>query len=146
LLRATGMLSQGPMTYRPMPAGPLIHMEGPQMIGPLTVHYGVHVGDADPYELADDFTVPLRVLHAPGTGDRPATGSALEVTGAQVSAVVRREAGLDVRVFNPTDAPTTVSIEGRTGWIVDLRGRPTDDFDGSFELRPWGIATVHLRD
>jgi alpha-mannosidase len=146
LLRATGMLSQGPMPYRPLPAGPLIPMEGPQMIGPLTVHYGVHVGDEDPYELADDFTLPLRVVHAPGTGDLPATGSALEVTGAQVSAVVRREAGLEVRVFNPSDAPTTVSIEGRTGWIVDLRGRPTDDFDGTTELRPWGIATVHLRD
>ena len=30
LLRCTGMLSQGPMATRPLPAGPLTAMEGPQ--------------------------------------------------------------------------------------------------------------------
>ena len=73
-------------------------------------------------------------------GARP-SGSALEVEGAEVSAV-RREAGmLEVRVFNPTDRPTTVGVGTRSGWLVDLRGRTLEPVDGSFELRPFGIAT-----
>jgi hypothetical protein len=53
---------------------------------------------------------------------------------------------LVVRVFNPGDAPTKVTIDGRRGWLVDLRGRPIEPFEGSFELRPWGIATAALAD
>ena len=145
LLRATGMLSRGPMTYRPEPAGPLIPMEGPQMIGELTVRYAVHVGDGNPYELADDVLLPLRVLTAPGSGDWSPSGSGLGVEGAEVSAVVRREGGLEVRVFNPSDSASTVRIADHSGWLVDLRGRPVAEFDGEFELRPWGIATARLR-
>jgi hypothetical protein len=46
-----------------------------------------------------------------------------------------------------------VAVPGHTGWLVDLRGRPlgsghegqaTEPFDGSFLLRPWGIATARL--
>jgi hypothetical protein len=59
-----------------------------------------------------------------------------------VSAVVRRAGALEVRVFNPSAAPTTVRIEGRSGWLVDLLGRPLEPFEGSFELRPWAIATA----
>jgi hypothetical protein len=51
-----------------------------------------------------------------------------------------------VRVFNPTDEPATVTIEGRRGWLVDLRGNAQEPFEGSFPLRPWGIATVALSD
>jgi hypothetical protein len=53
---------------------------------------------------------------------------------------------LEVRVFNPTAAPTVVTIPGRTGWLVDLRGYPATPFEGSFELRPFGIATARLHD
>jgi hypothetical protein len=28
--------------------------------------------------------------------------------------------------------------------VVDLRGQAIEPFDGSFELRPWGIATAVL--
>jgi len=60
---------------------------------------------------------------------------------------VRRDAGeLEVRVFNPTDAAATVRLPGRSGWLVDLRGRPVAPFDGSFDLRPHGIATAQLAD
>jgi hypothetical protein len=48
---------------------------------------------------------------------------------------------LEVRVFNPTDRATTVRVGSRSGWLVDIRGRTLDPFDGSFELRPFGIAT-----
>ena len=51
---------------------------------------------------------------------------------------------LHVRVWNPSDGPTTVRIDGHRGWLVDLRGHPQEPFEGSFELGPWRIATVVL--
>jgi alpha-mannosidase len=145
LLRSSGMLSQGPMATRPLPAGPLIPLEGAQLQGPVTRSYAVAVGDVDPYALADDVLVPLRVVEADGSGaELAATGTALTVTGAEVAAVVREGEALVVRVFNPADEATTVGIEGRQGWLVDLRGRPQEPFDGSFSLRARGIATAVL--
>ena len=52
---------------------------------------------------------------------------------------------LEVRVFNPTDdADDRVTLPGCAGWLVDLRGRPVAPFEGSFPLRPHGIATARL--
>jgi hypothetical protein len=79
-----------------------------------------------------------------GGGDRPDRGTELTVEGAEVSAVRRYAGGLELRVFNPTDGGTTVTVAGRSGWLVDLRGRPVAPFEGSFELRAHGIATVRL--
>ncbi|HEX6417219.1 MAG TPA: glycoside hydrolase family 38 C-terminal domain-containing protein [Acidimicrobiales bacterium] len=149
LLRATGMLSQGPMATRPLPAGPLIRVEGAQMQGPVAYRYAVATGDdVDPYALADEVLAPLRVGAAAGAaapGDHaslPAAGSALTVEGAEVSAVVREGDALVVRVFNPSPAATEVRLPGRSGWLVDLRGRPVEPFEGAFPLRPWGMATL----
>ncbi|MEY2474977.1 MAG: 2-O-(6-phospho-alpha-D-mannosyl)-D-glycerate hydrolase [Actinomycetota bacterium] len=146
LLRATGLLSRVEMTYRPLPAGPPLPLEGPQMQGPLTVSYAVQVGDCDPYALAEDVFVPLQTALASGGGDRPASGQALHVDGAEVSAVRRVAGGLEVRVFNPGAEPTAVSVGARRGWLVDLRGRPVEPVDGAFPLAPGRIATVHLAD
>ena len=114
------------------------------MQGRQVLRYAVHVGDGDPYAIVDDVFLPLDVVSAPGGGGAPSTGTALQVHGAEVSAVVRRGGALEVRVFNPSEADSVVSIGGRTGWLVDLRGRPLEPFDGSFALRPRGIATAHL--
>jgi len=146
LLRCTGMLSQGPMAYRPMPAGPLTPIEGAQMQGPVRVRYAVAWGDVDPYAMADDALVPLLTVDATGEGSEPDRGQALAVEGAEVSAVVRNAGALIVRVFNPSDVETTVRVEGRRGWRIDLAGRPLEPFESSFALRPWGIATVQLTD
>jgi hypothetical protein len=143
LLRCTGMLSQGPMATRPLPAGPTTPMEGPQQQGPATASFALHLGDRSPYDVADDVLVPLMSTRA-GGGTGPAEGQALAVSGAEVSAVVREAGRLHVRVFNPTDAPTQVRIAGRRGWLVDLRGRPVAPFEGGFGLEPWAIATAAL--
>ena len=132
LLRASGMLSRVEMAYRPLPAGPPIHMEGPQMIGAVEARYAVAVGDVDPYALADDAFLPLQTVGADGGGQRPAAGTAFTVDGAELSALRRHPGGLEVRVFNPHDAGTTVSLGGRSGWLMDLRGRPLEPFDGTF--------------
>ena len=161
LLRCTGMLSQMPMPTRPLPAGPLIRMEGPQLQKRLTRRYAVAIGDLDPFALADEMLVPLQVVQptdgpdgpdaaraAPTVADPdlPGAGSALAVEGAVVSAVTREGGVLAVRLFNPRDEPAEVSIDGRRGWLVDLRGRPLGPFEGSFTLHPWGIATAALAD
>jgi mannosylglycerate hydrolase len=148
LLRCTGLLSNAPMAYRPLPAGPFIHTEGSQMIGSHTLRFALAAGD-DPtaaFGLVDDAFLPLRVTSSPGDGDRPAAGTELEVRGAEVSAVRRERGQLVVRVFNPSPEPTVVHLPGRRGWLVDLRGRPLEPFEGSFELAPWRIATAQLAD
>ena len=144
LLRCTGKLSGTDMTYRPWPAGPPFPVEGAQMHGPQVLRYAIHVGDRDPYRLVDDVFLPLEHATTRGGGDLPPTGTALQVQGAEVSAVVRRGGALEIRVFNPSDVEAVVSIDGHTGWLVDLRGRPLEPFDGSFSLRPWGIGTARL--
>jgi alpha-mannosidase len=145
LVRSTGMLSQGPMTTRALPAGPLTPMEGTQSQFPVEARFAVHAGDRDPYAVADDAFLPLLVTRgggddAPGAPD----GQALSVSGAEVSAVTREAGALHVRVFNPSAEATTVAIEGRHGWLLDLRGRPLEAFEGSFPLGPWQIATAAL--
>jgi hypothetical protein len=119
-------------------------LDGPQMLGPIDVSYALAVSDIDPYEFADDVLVPLQVTNSFGGGDRPDRGAELTVEGAEVSAVRRNAGALEVRVFNPTDRETTVALPGRSGWLVDLRGRPVSPFEGSFPLRPHGIATARL--
>jgi len=86
-------------------------------------------------------------VHGAGAGEAQggaARGQALAVSGAQVSALRRVDGGLELRVFNPSPAPATVTVDGRRGWLIDLRGRPLEPFDGRFPLRPWGIATLLL--
>jgi mannosylglycerate hydrolase len=146
VLRSTGMLSRLGMTYRPFPAGPLTPVEGLQMTGrPISLRYALAVGCDDPYALADDVLLPLEVVTSVGGGDRAPSGTELTVDGAEVSAVRRQGGVLEVRVFNPTESTSTVTMQGHSGWLVDLRGYPQEAFEGSFELRPFGIATVRLR-
>jgi hypothetical protein len=147
LLRSTGMLSRLGMAYRPLPAGPLTPVAGLQLQGcPIEARYALALGGGDPYAMADDALLPLELVHAPGGGERPGSGSALEIEGAEVSAVRRQAGMLEVRVFNPTAAPTTVTVWNRSGWLVDLRGRTVAAFDGSFGLRPFGMATFRSSD
>lgn len=144
LLRCTGMLAQQPMETRLVPAGPLKSLEGSQQQGGVKVRYGIALGVENPYEIADDLLVPVLAVRAQGSGDLDDEGSALEVNGAQISAVQRVGGLLEVRVFNPSQVAADVSLPGRSGWLVDLRGRSIEAFDETFELRPWGIATARL--
>jgi mannosylglycerate hydrolase len=144
LLRATGMLSRLGMSTRPLPAGPLTPLEGPQMIGAVAVSYALGVGDIDPYRMADDVLVPLVTTASFGGGHRADQGSSLTVRGAEVSAVRRQGGLLELRVFNPYDTATTVEVPERTGVLFDLRGLPIAAFEGSFELGAHGIATFRL--
>jgi alpha-mannosidase len=144
LLRATGVLSRPTISHRRSPAGPPLPVEGAQMLGPVACRYAVCVEPVDPYALADDVLLPLLTTTAPGGGDRSPSGQCLAVDGAEVSAVRRDNGALEVRVFNPTDAATSVSLGGRSGDLVDLAGRPVGAFEGGFELGPRQLATARL--
>ncbi len=134
------MLSRLGMAYRPFPAGPLTPVEGLQLEGHrIENRYAVAVGDVDPWVLADDVLLPMETVPSFGGGTRGPSGSALVVEGAEVSSVRRTAGALEVRVFNPAGEPTIVRLGTRTGWLVDLRGRPTQSFEGQFELR--GMAS-----
>jgi alpha-mannosidase len=155
LLRSVGYLSRSEPSLRPSPAGPTVPVRGAQMLGDQRVDYAVmlHAGDwraADCYGAADAFLVPFdRARAAGGPGaTRPATGAALRVDGAEVSAVLREHGRLVVRVFRTAADPGPVAIEHEgapaRGWVVDLRGNRLAPFAGSVELRPWEICTVVL--
>jgi hypothetical protein len=147
LLRCTGMLSQVPMTTRPLPAGPFQPLEGPQLQRRLALRWGYATGDGlDPYALVDDAFLPLRAAPGGGAGGTAArSGAALTVSGAEVSAVRRAPGGqLEIRLFNPTVEPAAAVVAGRRGWVVDLRGRPVAPFEERVDLGAWQIATLHL--
>ena len=162
LLRATGMLSRLTMLNRPLPAGPVDHLEGPQLQGPRTMRYAVAIGVEDGYALADDAFADLPVVASLGGGRLRLEASMLSVTGAEVSAV-RRVAGgaLEVQVVQPQRRPDRGRCEPKhcrcrrhrgtrghrlAAQLVDLRGRHVASFEGSFALGPYRIATVRLSD
>jgi hypothetical protein len=145
VLRSTGMLSRLGMVYRPFPAGPMTPVEGLQMRGRgVTLRYALALDCADPFRMADDVLLPLETVTSLGGGERPSSGSELTVDGAVVSALRRVGGVLEIRLFNPGAQEATVSLAGRSGWLVDLRGYPQARFEGSFPLRPFGIATARL--
>jgi len=155
LLRATGYLSRSEPALRPNLAGPMDPLEGPQLQRRLRLDYAVlpHRDtwiDADLYDAADRFLVPLQRIRAaglPGATVAP-DGQALAVDGAEVAAVLREPGGLAVRVFNPRSEPTVVTVERdaapASGWIVNLRGAPIEPFAGELELPRGRIATLRL--
>ncbi len=148
LFRAVGVISRGPMAMRALPAGPPTPTPGAQMIGPFRADLVLHTGGRDPYDVADEAFVPLLVARAPGAGlaDPEATGHRLTVTGAEVSALTRRDDGrLELRAFNPSAAPAMMTVHDRTGEVTDLRGEPTGErFEGTLTLAPHRIVTLAL--
>ncbi len=156
LLRSVGYLSRVEPALRPNPAGPQIPVEGAQMQGRHRFDYAVvpHRGDwadADLYGIADRVLVPLERAAGGGpSGDLPGVGSLLSVRGAEVSACRREASGLQVRVFNPRSVPVTVEVARPddsaplSGWVVDLRNRPVEAFEGNLSLAPGRFATLLL--
>jgi hypothetical protein len=145
LLRATGILSRPTSAGRHNQAGPALPLDGPQLLGPHRVRYAVAVGDHDPWRLADLAWLPLQAVHSTGSGGPlPVSGSRLRVSGAEVSALRRVDGAIEIRVFNPTTATTTVRLPDHTGRLIDLAGTQLERWEASFELRPGGIATARL--
>ena len=147
LLRCTGMLSQGPMATRPA-AGRAAHRRWRDRSRSTAWRRASPCTSAAATRTPSSTTPSSRCCVTRG-GRRPAprarpTGRRSSVTGAEVSAITREAGALLVRVFNPSPLATTVTIDGRQGWLLDLRGRPQRAFEERFELAPWQIATAAL--
>ena len=69
---------------RPLPAGPLTPMEGPQSQGLATARFAVHVGERDPYAVVDDAFLPLVVTRG---GGEAASGDARYAQGERWDAL-----------------------------------------------------------
>ena len=142
------MLSRLGMAYRPFPAGPMTPVEGLQMRGKrVTLRYALALDCDDPYRLADDVLLPLEPVTSLGGGPRPAAGSELAVARCrgQCAPSGRR------RARAPGLQPHRAADDGHrsrvapAGWSTSAATRRRR-FEGSFELRPFGIATARLRD
>jgi len=149
LVRSVGLISSGPMAMRPLPAGPPTPTPDAQMIGPRVGELVIHLGERDPYEVADEAFTPLlsgRYPAGSGLGDPATHGCALEVHGAEVSALRRRIDGrVELRLFNTSSAPSLAEVPNRTGAFTNLNGDETGEaFNGQVTLGPHQIVTIAL--
>jgi hypothetical protein len=144
LLRSVGVLSKPALAYRPDRAGPPLPVPDAQLLGWHQFQYAVALGDHDPWALSDDAWTPLPVVPGSGSGHLPQSGSRLRIDGVEVSALHRKDGFLELRVFNPTGRTQVVRMPGRSGSLVDLRGRTVGRFESTFVLEPWAIATARL--
>jgi hypothetical protein len=157
LLRAIGWLSRLEPALRPNAAGPPVAVAGAQLQGRVVRRYGLflHEGgwlEAGLHQRADDFLLPLEAVTVRSAPLRPSlalSGSALGISGAEVSAVLRQGSRLLVRLYNPSPQPVTarlVTPSGRSvgGTVIDLTGRELQPFDGEVELGPAQIVTLSV--
>ena len=77
---------------------------------------------------------------APGSGRWARSTRRSTSRGAEVSSLRRRQGRLELRAYNPRPTATTLTIAGRQGDVVDLRGRVVAPFAGVLPL-----ATVRHR-
>jgi alpha-mannosidase len=129
LLRCVGTISRGAMATRPGPAGPDVATPEGQMIGQTGFALGLLPGarPADLLPMWERFALPLMQSEARGGGDLPASGTLLEVSGAELSAVRRVGDHIEVRVWNPSATKLRAGVAGRL-----------------FELGPARIETMRV--
>jgi glycosyl hydrolase family 38/alpha mannosidase-like protein len=116
LLRCVGTISREDLATRRGPAGPDVATPAAQMIGETNLARGV-LPEAQPADLLpawERFALPLRSAQARGGGTLPASGTLLEVRGAELAGVRRRDGVLETRVWNPTTAPAQAEVGGET--------------------------------
>jgi alpha-mannosidase len=129
LLRCVGTISRPDLATRRNPAGPDVATPGAQMIGETTLELAV-LPNARPVDLLsawERFALSLRSAQAIGGGTLPATGALLEIQGAELSTIRKREGQLVATIWNPTDERRQAKVGSK-----------------SVELGPASIATVPL--
>ncbi len=162
LLRCVGMLSRQGTLYRAGPAGPALATPGAQLHGThrfslaLFPHSGTWRSGV--HDVAERFAYPLRgvvVREHEGTLPAAAAGLEIEPSSVQLSALVRSEHGLALRVVNASDEPATarivpgVTLPSNETWVVNILGERLAPCarEGDavvLPLRPWEIATILL--
>jgi alpha-mannosidase len=112
LLRCVGTISRAGLSTRPGAAGPDIATPEAQMRGEtkLALALMLDASQSDLLPAWERFALPLRSAPARGRGPLPASGSLLELSGAQLSSLRRREGALEARVWNPTASASAARV------------------------------------
>lgn len=145
LIRSVKYLSRITMTNRPLSAGPNLETSDAQMQGFHSFTYAVAVDeDLDVYEAKARYVLPFKVIRGTGSENSAINYPKLEISNCEISAITKSQEKLEIRVFNPTDSLKTAEIKGCSGSVIDLLGNPIESFNGSIDLRAFGIATIRL--
>ena len=120
LQRAVGTISRQSLATRPWPAGPDVATPEAQMLGHTSFSIGVmpRARREDLLRTWERFSLPIVHVEGEGGGSLPDRGSLLDVDGAELSSVRRRDGALEVRVWNPSTEPSMARVGNRT---VELR-------------------------
>jgi mannosylglycerate hydrolase len=161
LLRSIGMISRNDNPYRQEPAGPERPTPAAQLDGPLSVAFAIypHAGEwhqadvaAMAEQFANDFLVERGAART-GASRAPAAGLTVEGDGVVLTALLRRDEWLEVRIVAERPAAGSVLIGPgiATARDADLLGRPGAALsvqpDGwlRLSLEPFRITTVQLQ-
>jgi hypothetical protein len=116
LLRCVGTISRAHLATRPSPAGPDIATPDAQMIGDTHFALGVYPNATDRQLMRawERFALPLVSAPASGDGSLAASGSLLEISGAELSSVRRVNGRTEVRIWNPSSRHVLATVDGQT--------------------------------
>jgi alpha-mannosidase len=157
LLRAIGWLTRHGLHSRYQPAGPVMPLDGAQLLGPLEARLSLFAG-VDPIAARDAELGLLGVIS--GTVPRLAADTpllALEPTGVQLSAFKPAEdgAGCIIRLLNPTDAvrPAVLHYHLPIAAVQSVRldecadGGAVEHAAGTIrlELAPHALRSIRIR-
>ncbi len=159
LLRATGLISRNDNPYREDPAGPQIEIPDAQMRGHWSIGFALmpHAGDWHAGGVADAAEAYRHdLLATPGSAatDEPLPHGAagIEISGGALSALLRVDDELELRVLRqaPDDGEVVIRGTFASAREVDLLGRDRGGLDtlpGELRLAmgAWEFRTVRLR-
>jgi len=158
LLRSVGWLSRDDLTTRTGHAGPGLEAPGAQVLGGHRLRYSLYFHEGDwerggVWRMAESTLTPL----VAGTGPTIAgTGARIELAPdtIQMTGLVPRPDGYDLRVLNASDAPREASVVFEPAPTevasITLAGDLREALslaDGMVRLSlpAWGIATLRVR-
>src|SRR6202030_1258941 len=158
LLRSVGWLSRDDLTTRTGHAGPGLETPGAQVLGGHRLRYSLYFHEGDwerggVWRMAESTLTPLVAGRGP-TITGPGTRIELAPDSVQMTALVPRPDGYDLRVLNASDAPQEASIDFEPAPVevtaITLAGEPLGsllDSDGVVRLAlpAWKIATLRVR-
>jgi alpha-mannosidase len=157
LLRSVGWLSREDLTTRTGHAGPAMETPGAQVQGGQRFRYSLffHPGDWERggvWRMAESILTPLVTGHGPAVTS-PSPLIELDPDSIQMTAMVPRAGGYDLRLLNASDARREASVhlqpEPAAITSITLGGEVREQLalrDGMvrFSLPPWGIATLRV--
>ncbi|HEV2012825.1 MAG TPA: glycoside hydrolase family 38 C-terminal domain-containing protein [Candidatus Dormibacteraeota bacterium] len=157
LLRSVGWLSRDDLTTRTGHAGPAMETPGAQLPGGHRLRYSLyfHPGDWERggvWRMAESTLTPLVTGHGAAVSS-PSPLIELDPDSIQMTALVPRPGGYDLRLLNASDAPREVSVHLQPAPAAitsitlgnDVREQLTlTDGTVRLSLPPWGIATLRV--